>query len=77
LYEGIHHPGTSTLIIIQESWMPLFTAKEKMALGLELLLLLYRARLHLTLDENYDPICTAQKEMLGQDAMRKSLSETT
>lgn len=77
LYEGIHHQGTSPLIIIQESWMPLFKEKDKMALGLELLLLLYRDRLHLTLDENYKPICTAQKEMLGQDALRKSLSETT
>lgn len=77
LYEGIHHQGTSPLIIIQESWMPLFKEKDKMALGLELLLLLYRDRLHLTLDENYEPICTAQKEMLGQDALRKSLSETT
>lgn len=77
LYEGIHHQGTSPLIIIQESWMPLFKEKDKMALGLELLLLLYRDRLHLTLDENYEPISTAQKEMLGQDALRKSLSETT
>ncbi|EAE0331906.1 DNA polymerase III subunit delta' [Listeria monocytogenes] len=77
LYEGIHHQGTSPLIIIQESWMPLFKEKDKMALGLELLLLLYRDRLHLTLDENYEPIFTAQKEMLGQDALRKSLSETT
>ncbi|EKZ4918732.1 DNA polymerase III subunit delta' [Listeria monocytogenes] len=77
LYEGIHHQGTSPLIIIQESWMPLFKEKDKMALGLELLLLLYRDRLHLILDENYEPICTAQKEMLGQDALRKSLSETT
>ncbi|EAG6173045.1 DNA polymerase III subunit delta' [Listeria monocytogenes] len=77
LYEGIHHQGTSPLIIIQESWMPLFKEKDKMALGLELLLLLYRDRLLLTLDENYEPICTAQKEMLGQDALRKSLSETT
>ncbi|EBF5272951.1 DNA polymerase III subunit delta' [Listeria monocytogenes] len=77
LYEGIHHQGTSPLIIIQESWMPLFKEKDKMALGLELLLLLYRDRLRLTLDENYEPICTAQKEMLGQDALRKSLSETT
>ncbi|HCW3154754.1 TPA: DNA polymerase III subunit delta' [Listeria monocytogenes] len=77
LYEGIHHQGTSPLIIIQESWMPLFKEKDKMALGLELLLLLYRDRLHLTLDENYEPICNAQKEMLGQDALRKSLSETT
>lgn len=77
LYEGIHHQGTSPLIIIQESWMPLFKEKDKMALGLELLLLLYRDRLHLTFDENYEPICTAQKEMLGQDALRKSLSETT
>ncbi|PVZ66200.1 DNA polymerase III subunit delta' [Listeria monocytogenes] len=77
LYEGIHHQGTSPLIIIQESWMPLFKEKDKMALGLELLLLLYRDRLHLTLDENYEPIYTAQKEMLGQDALRKSLSETT
>lgn len=24
LYEGLHHQGTSPLIIIQESWMPLF-----------------------------------------------------
>ncbi|MBF2504174.1 DNA polymerase III subunit delta' [Listeria marthii] len=77
LYEGIHHQGTSPLIIIQESWTPLFKEKDKMALGLELLLLLYRDRLHLTLDENYEPICTTQKEMLGQDALRKSLSETT
>ncbi|MBC1969636.1 DNA polymerase III subunit delta' [Listeria marthii] len=77
LYEGIHHQGTSPLIIIQESWTPLFKEKDKMALGLELLLLLYRDRLHLTLGENYEPICTAQKEMLGQDALRKSLSETT
>ncbi|ELP1218727.1 DNA polymerase III subunit delta' [Listeria monocytogenes] len=77
LYEGIHHQGTSPLIIIQESWMPLFKEKDKMALGLELLLLLYRDRLHLTLDENYEPICSAKKEMLGQDALRKSLSETT
>ncbi|EFS01529.1 DNA polymerase III subunit delta' [Listeria seeligeri] len=77
LYEGLHHQGTSPLIIIQESWMPLFKEKDKMALGLELLLLLYRDRLHLTLDESYEPICTAQKEMLAQDALRKSLSETT
>ncbi|MBF2668384.1 DNA polymerase III subunit delta' [Listeria seeligeri] len=77
LYEGLHHQGTSPLIIVQESWMPLFKEKDKMALGLELLLLLYRDRLHLTLDESYEPICTAQKEMLAQDALRKSLSETT
>lgn len=68
LYEGIHHQGTSPLIIIQESWMPLFKEKDKMALGLELLLLLYRDRLHLTLDENYEPICTAQKKC--SDKMR-------
>ncbi|EFI84988.1 DNA polymerase III subunit delta' [Listeria grayi] len=77
LYEGIHHQGVSPLILIQETWMTTLKDKEKTALGLELLILLYRDRLHLALQEDYEPVCIAQIDMLKKDAMQHSLSETS
>ncbi|WP_239256375.1 DNA polymerase III subunit delta' [Listeria ilorinensis] len=77
LYEGLYHNGPSPLIHIQDTWMPLFKDKAACAFGLELFLLLFRDRMHLSLSEDYEMVCTGQMEMLKQDALRYSLKETT
>ncbi|MBC6308553.1 DNA polymerase III subunit delta' [Listeria sp. FSL L7-1582] len=77
LYEGLHHQGVDPMLLIQESWMPVFKDKTQLHLGLELLLLLYRDRLHLSLNDDYRPICMEQASMLKQDILRKSLTDTT
>lgn len=77
LYEGLHHNGPNPLIFIQETWMPLFKEKKGMAMGLDLLLLLYRDVLHLMLNENYTVISASQIEWLKRDALQFSLPEIT
>ncbi|WP_430534399.1 DNA polymerase III subunit delta' [Listeria rocourtiae] len=77
LYEGLHHQGVDPILLVQEAWMPVFKDKTQLHLGLELLLLLYRDRLHLSLNDNYSPICTEQASILKQDTLRKSLTDTT
>ncbi|WP_163655548.1 DNA polymerase III subunit delta' [Listeria sp. PSOL-1] len=77
LYESLTRGEFSPLILIQDSWVPLFKEKAFCALGLELFLLLYRDRLYLTLFEEYQPVCSGQKDLLKQDALQISLAETT
>ncbi len=77
LYEGLHHDGPEPLIFIQETWMPLFKDKAALAVGLDLLLLLYRDVFHLMLGENYEPISAGQAELLKRDALRFSLPAIT
>lgn len=72
LYEILNKNGANALIFIQEKWLPHFTDKDKLDIGLQLLLNIFRDLIYIQIKEEHHVVFYDQIEYLKQYALQTS-----
>lgn len=77
LYETLNHNHAQALFFIQDKWLPHFSDKEKLDIGLQILLYIYRDLIYIQIGEEQHAVLKDEINQLKQYALQTSRNRVT
>ncbi|KMJ56745.1 DNA polymerase III subunit delta' [Bacillus sp. LL01] len=77
LYEAIFNRPQASLLLIQEKWMPHFSDRTQMEIGLDLMLFIYKDMLYAQLDKEEQMVFVDEKELIRKLALQTTQQRVT